>query len=215
MAEPNVTDTYLGNARRTLLCSVSDCGMIANRVGQGLCEKHYMRQRRKGHTGKVVRPDAVPHSSGYVLQAAQGHPMALGGYRAYQHRVVYYDANGEGPFRCHWCDCTVTWDTLHIDHLDDNKTNNQLSNLAASCAVCNQSRGKHKIIEYWRERNGITINGETLTINEWSGRYLIASSTIKARIGKGWTAEAAITTPRGVTGPKTRRGYRVFGALRP
>lgn len=67
---------------------------------------------------------------------------------AYEHRVVLYDAIGPGWHDCHHCGTAVSWDrtfprhldALVVDHLDDDKANNELSNLVPSCQPCNTKR---------------------------------------------------------------------------
>lgn len=186
------------------ICAVDGCGMKAVRVGAQMCEKHYMRMRRNETTEYVGRaiPGKLEHSHGYVLVPAAGHPRALGGYRAYEHRVVFTDAHGEGPFNCHWCSKVVTWSDMHVDHVDADKANNDLSNLVASCADCNQRRGHEKIRETWRKRNGVTINGVTRTLNEWAEVVGLRRSSIVARLKAGWDIERAVFEPRGKFGPK-------------
>ena len=182
--------------RQLLACSADGCAAPATRIGHGLCEAHYMRQRRYGDLDKHPKtiPGPIAHSHGYVLTEAPGHPRSLGAHRAYEHRVVYFDEHGNGPFSCHWCGCRVTWDDMHVDHLDDSKTNNQIGNLVASCPKCNQRRGRWKIVRAWRATSGVTINGETLTLNEWSARSGISRSAILSRIKKGWALESAVFT---------------------
>ena len=185
-------------------CSVDGCINEANRKGHVLCEKHYMRLRRHGNTDKLLPKigSTSIHSHGYLLEYAPGHPLAEVSNTVYQHRRIAYDHYGSGPFQCHWCSHPITWGTLHVDHLDDDKKNNSVTNLALSCAICNQQRGRHKMIGTYRDRFGITLNGITLTLNEWARKMGMARSSIKSRIDKGWSIEDAILTPRGNYGPR-------------
>lgn len=200
-------------------CSVDGCQDPATRVGPGLCEKHYYRVRRQGTTEFVgnakpgnlthsrgrTKPGDREHSNGYVLAAAPGHPRALGAYRAYQHRVVFTDTHGEGPFKCNWCGVEVTWGDMHVDHLDEDKTNNAPVNLVASCAVCNMHRSDEKKMANYREKFGIAHAGEKLTLNEWAARLGISWVALRWRLDNGWPLEKALTQGRGKTGPCSLR----------
>lgn len=129
-------------------CSVEGCGNTSrNASGRLLCEAHYMRLRRKGTTDLKVPKPRLTHSHGYTILRCPNHPLASrrGSNHEYEHRVVFYDAHGEGPFDCHWCGQEVDWSNLHVDHLDDVKDHNDLINLVASCPTCNQARGAEKM----------------------------------------------------------------------
>lgn len=185
-------------------CKVDGCDMVANRTGAEMCEKHYMRQRRNGSTKTQYEraEEFFEQSGGYLLVKAKGHPRSIDGRRAYAHRVAFSDANGEGPFKCHWCGVTVTWADMHVDHLDDDKHNNDPRNLVASCPVCNQQRGHHKQVATNRAKTGLTYGGETLTLNEWAAKIGVSRQSLIYRLKAGWPLERALTEGRGVTGPR-------------
>lgn len=187
-------------------CTVEGCTATANRKGNTLCEAHYMRVRRNGTTASQYERAAQyqDHSNGYLLVKAQGHPRSLGMARAYAHRVVFTDTYGEGPFKCNWCPNTVTWDDMHVDHLDDDKHNNHPDNLVASCQVCNMKRGRGKLKQLWRARYGIEFNGLRLTPNEWAARLGISGASLAWRL-KRWPLARALTEGRGCTGPLSTR----------
>jgi hypothetical protein len=46
-----------------------------------------------------------------------------------------------------------------------------------------------------RKRRLYTVNGRTLTITQWAQELGISKTTIYERIDRGWTIEAALTTP--------------------
>lgn len=190
------------------VCGVKDCELRANRVGAGLCEKHYMRLRRNGSVRKKktnIEGD-VEHSGGYLLAYAPDHPLAEKGRRVYRHRVVYYDSYGEGPFKCHWCGIGVTWSNMHVDHLNDNKKDNRVGNLVASCPVCNQSRGQHKMIAKQRGRPEwqYTAHGKTMCLSEWSRLLGISRASLLWRMKAGWSDADVFSARKGNTGPKSR-----------
>lgn len=187
-------------------CSVQGCAKPATRVGAKMCEMHYGRVRRHGGTETPAPSPTLPHSGGYLLAYAPGHPLARSGSkRVYAHRVAFYAKHGEGPFTCHWCAAPVDWQTMHVDHLDDDKKNNDPANLVPSCPTCNQQRGKHKAQARHRASTGLTVSGRTQTLNEWATEVGLARNAIMERIAKGWTPEAAVLTPRGNRGPKPQR----------
>ena len=184
------------------LCTVDGCSLKARSQSSPYCEKHYMRMYRNGVLERLNVATPRPHSGGYVLIPANGHPLAKGRSHVYEHRAVYYDAHGEGPFACHWCGSEVTWESLHIDHVDDCKTNNQIGNLVASCAICNQARGSWKSPAAWRKKHGIKAFGIVLTASEWQRITGAGRTAIKKRIENGWSSEDAITYMGATTGPK-------------
>ena len=68
---------------------------------------------------------------------------------AYVHRQVGRIKYPEDEQECHWCTQPVFWDeektskyTLIIDHIDEDRANNDPANLVASCQRCNLRRGK-------------------------------------------------------------------------
>lgn len=188
------------------ICGVDGCNDYANRVSAGMCEKHYMRQRRRGTTDKYKRPDKISHSHGYVLISADRHDLMKGkpaGSRLYEHRVLFYDTYGGGMHKCNWCDNVISFDEMHVDHVNAIKDDNRIDNLVASCPTCNRSRGSEKMIKTKR-KNGINIkhNGVTKHVSEWADDLNISSVSLKWRLNNGWSAEDAVTTPRGKFGPK-------------
>lgn len=197
------------------MCSVPGCGNDANRARLGLCEKHYMRQRRNGTTERLVPKQRYGHVHGYVKVRCLGHPLVKG--RAspveYEHRVVFYNARGAGPFRCQHCGVEVTWADMHVDHLNDTPDDNRIENLAPSCPKCNWKRGRPKMAASVRRQHAsITAFGRTLSISEWAREVGISSSALKERIQSGWSLERALSEPRGRFGPKSRREAAMRGA---
>jgi hypothetical protein len=184
------------------MCSVEGCDLPPRRLSSMYCEKHYMRMYRNKTLDKKLVPNVRDHSHGYILVPANGHFLARGSSHAYEHRLVYHHHYGDGPFLCNWCSATVTWDDMHIDHLDDNKKNNLINNLVASCPICNQKRGQHKAQKKWRDKVGIEAFGMKKTMNEWAEYAGISRPSLINRLKLGWSIEDAVTKPRGKFGPK-------------
>jgi len=186
------------------VCEVEDCGKPVRYRTERYCNAHYNRIWR---TGLIQQPQPKPeirHSGGYILERLPNHPLSTSGSRyVYQHRRIYYDTHGAGPFHCHVCSAQVGWDTMHVDHLDDDPTNNTIGNLAPACPTCNQWRGREKMVATKRS-NGrmLTLNGETLCLTEWAERLSISPQSIRHRLATGWPIERALTEARGRFGPR-------------
>lgn len=189
-------------------CEVADCGKPTRTKSAELCKMHYHRLYRTGALELRAPQAAREHSGGYIVRCAPGHPLVarLKKPYEYEHRIVYYDAHGEGPFPCFWCSKEVTWDTLHIDHLDDEKKNNRPDNLVASCPVCNQARGKHKAAAKMRAAGKIIeYGGRSMCVSEWARELGISHVSLNWRLEHGWPVEDALTKARGKTGPASIR----------
>ncbi|WP_440863193.1 HNH endonuclease [Symbiopectobacterium purcellii] len=206
MTESN-NDSGLSHAHS--ICEVENCGVPVRSRNSRYCEKHYMRVRRHGSTEKqsTRKEGKLEHSGGYLLVYAPNHPLACGTSRVYEHRLVYYDKHGAGPFRCHWCCKSVNWDTLHIDHLDNCKTNNELTNLVASCPVCNQKRGRAKMRQTMRKKSHrrYNVHGKTMCLNEWADYLGISPNSIEYRLNAGWDINKAFSPRIGNSGPPSRK----------
>lgn len=187
-------------------CQADECSKPATRSGGTRCEAHFYRERRNGTLTVTMgrKAGTLVHTQGYLLVPAEGHPRALGRYRAYEHRKVFTDAHGEGPFRCHWCKEPISWDGMHVDHLNEQVDDNRPENLAASCPGCNMHRNRERLMQRWRRAKGLTVNGETLTINEWAQRAGISRMALVDRLARGWAPERAVSEPRGRAGPQPK-----------
>lgn len=181
------------------VCEVGGCGKPVRYRTQRYCNAHYNRMWRKGSTEDRPHKETLEHVGGYILDRCPGHPLATSGAPryVYQHRRVFFDAKGGGPFACHVCGGVVTWADMHVDHLDDDPANNEIGNLAPACPTCNQLRGREKMRATRRSQGRLyTINGETLCLTEWAERLGINRSAIRGRIKAGWPIERALTERR-------------------
>jgi len=75
---------------RAQKCSVRDCGQP--QLSLGLCNTHYLRQRKYGTPGEAAprrRKNGEGHiGNGYLTVHSPGHPNARQGGRIQQHRLV-------------------------------------------------------------------------------------------------------------------------------
>lgn len=124
-------------------CSVEGCAKPRYQQ-RLLCSTHAMRKHRYGdvHADRTRKPAPyVIHSGGYRKVIRRDHPLADGDGYVYEHRLVLFEAIGGGEHSCRWCGRGVTWRVdLEVDHIDHDRLNNALSNLAPSCHGCNTRR---------------------------------------------------------------------------
>lgn len=186
-------------------CSVGGCDRPARSGTSPYCEMHYYRLRRNGSLKVQPRLRLDRYNHGYIVTYAPDHPLSKrhrSNYE-YQHRIVFYDAHGPGPFKCHWCGNLVTWDGMHVDHLNGITDDNRLENLVASCPACNQGRGKAKMVTSMRDRYGMPLeyNGQRKTLGEWADAIGITRASLAWRLKHGWTLDRALNEGRGRFGP--------------
>lgn len=188
-------------------CSVIGCSKPPRSRTSPHCEMHYGRLRQHGSIDLPARP-ALTHSDGYILAYQPDHPLRRpSSPRVYEHRAVFFAAHGDGPFQCHMCNKTVTWDTMHVDHLNDVKDDNRIENLRPACPPCNEWRDKDRVVEARKSPHvrWIEFNGDRLPLSAWAKRIGISSAALGFRLESGWPLDRALTAPRGVTGPRSRR----------
>lgn len=181
-------------------CRVDGCGNEAMYKAKQLCQKHYFREMRNGTTERLSRKrkDKCLDGQGYVMLYKPNHPLATKNGLIREHRYVAYEKYKREEIKCEICNKSLTWESLHVDHIDENKENNNASNLRILCRACNVMRAsvkKHKYLH--KSYHAITCNGITRTAAEWA-RTLgvsVCSNTIIRRIKSGWSVTDAIWTP--------------------
>ena len=108
----------------------------------GYCETHYYRLRRNGHLHVKKPKYRYKTGAGYIKLLKRDHPLADSNDHVFEHRYVLYEKYGEGKQSCFWCGTELlSWGDIVVDHLDENKQNNEISNLLLSCNNCNRARG--------------------------------------------------------------------------
>lgn len=184
-------------------CKIEGCDHECKHYPRkGICQMHYFRMMRYGTyeltkvgKGKTRQKNA----KGYQMLKMPGHPLVMANGFVYEHRKIIYDRYGEVLPPCEKCGKTVTWKTVHIDHIDEVVDNNDESNLRVLCRACNVMRSRVHIPEHTKKgRSSVTFEGITKTAHEWSRdpRVMFSASTKIRRIKNGMSVEEALFSPK-------------------
>lgn len=112
-------------------CAVDGCDAIAR--SRGWCSTHYWRWRVHGDPSyKVVGERPV--------RRLPDHPLAPPSGVIRVSRIVFFEKSGGVCPPCEWCGVELTWETVCVDHLNSNTSDNRPDNLVASCRGCNANR---------------------------------------------------------------------------
>lgn len=181
-----------------LNCCVLGCDRFAQYKEQQICQKHYFRIRRNGTSDLVrIRKARVGAPGGYQWVWAPKHPLSVSTGYVSEHRKVLFDDIGSAPMSCELCGVGLTWGTCHVDHKDDDRTNNVRSNLRPTCVTCNTRRGMRAPVE-WNRTHKIEFNGEAKTPAEWARdpRVSLSGRAIVDRKSIGMSDEQALFAPK-------------------
>lgn len=181
-------------------CIVDGCCNEVRYKEKQLCQKHYFRQWRNG-TVDVVRKARPKYEDkrGYQFVYDPNHPLTTKGrFYISEHRKVLYEQIGNSPMNCALCKKPLTWETCCVDHIDENKRNNDPSNLRPTCMTCNALRNLPPAHVRMKNAIPITWNGETKTANEWGkdDRINISGGQIRRRKQMGYTDEECLFMPK-------------------
>jgi hypothetical protein len=122
-------------------CTTEGCSGKISRPAYKLCESCYCRLRRKGSVGKRIPTYTHQSWRGYVSKWNPTHPLSGKGQMVGEHRMLLYDAIGDGPHPCFWCGIQLRWLDIVVDHLNEIKSDNRMENLVVACNSCNRARG--------------------------------------------------------------------------
>lgn len=167
------------------VCRLDGCEKPTRGGNETLCAMHYHRWYRNG-TFETVREKATRHQrdDGYVY---------IGPER--EHRIVYREHYGESLPDCWGCGIPLSWDMgkrMHIDHINENKADNRIENLRASCCPCNVRRGSQP------NTTLLTALGLTQPLNTWakSPLVMVCAATIRRRKKRGMNDHNALFSPK-------------------
>lgn len=178
------------------ICTLEGCNHKAVRdltTDKPICEMHYCRRRRNGNYDLIGYQIELIGSHGYVSVRDYAHPLSDSQGRVYKHRQVLY--NSDPDMHCFNCGALRTWSDCHVDHIDEDKQNNLLSNLRIACPACNQARGRGKQKQTMRDiAPQITFNGKSRCISEWAEIMGFEPASLQWRL-KHWSLHDAMTRP--------------------
>lgn len=182
-----------------MVCRVDGCDREEMYKNDKLCQMHYFRKMRTGSFElQKKRKYRRQNPAGYFLVFEPGHPLSQAGGYVYEHRFVVYSKYGDSLPGCDLCGKPTEWETCHIDHIDEDVTNNKLENLRPVCRPCNTLRGRIKTPEHeYKGATGIECDGQTMTVAEWARQegVTVSGNCIRNRIAKGWDIKDAIYKP--------------------
>ena len=180
------------------MCKVGGCNRKSMYKKDDVCQKHYFRFMRNGTYGTVkTRKYRISNPKGYQLLFMPDHPLSQSTGYVYEHRYIMYCLWGDHLPDCGLCGKACDWQpyTTHIDHIDNDVTNNEQKNLRSLCNACN-SRRDYPLMHELSWCSSIEYDGKSLTATGWSrdARVSVTGSTIKSRIKKGWSVFDALFT---------------------
>lgn len=172
-------------------CKIGGCETEAMYKNDQVCQKHYFRKMRTGsYELSNRRRYKVQNPAGYIKIYEPSHELANSGGYVYEHRFVYYES-GKQVDSCEICGCVISWADCHIDHIDQDVTNNKLQNLRPLCRGCNVFRGRPFDCG---TKNIIEIDGIRLSAMAWARRddVCVTGQTIARRKAKGFSDYEAV-----------------------
>ena len=171
-------------------CKVEGCEKEVVYKQQNVCQMHYFRMMRTGSYDKKKKKYRLQNPAGYQKLFEPEHILSNKDGYVYEHRFVYFNEISNKVEKCKLCGDKITWGDCHIDHIDDDVSNNNKDNLRALCRPCNTFRG------YTEESTGTLVeyNGKRLTVAAWARQkgVQVSGNTIKLRLEKGMSPKDAI-----------------------
>ena len=172
-------------------CKIDGCTQNARYKKDQVCQKHYFRFMRYGtYELTSVRKYRIENPAGYQKIYEPSHFLAGKDGYVYEHRFIYAQS-GRQMHSCEMCGKEIDWETSHIDHIDNDVTNNKIDNLRAVCRGCNVFRAHTATSQ---GKIFITLGDVTLTPTAWARQpdVSVSPTTIRRRFLNGASAYDAI-----------------------
>lgn len=175
-------------------CKVEGCERDCMYQAQQVCQKHYFRYMRYGTYDLTMKPRKKrrTHSAGYIMLFMPDHPLASSVGYVYEHRYVLYKKYGDKIPNCEICGAVTAWGSrdTHVDHINEDKSDNSEGNLRILCNSCNVRRA-NKPENYINKEHThtLTIDGISMTANRWAKMegVEVARNTIVRRKLQGFS----------------------------
>lgn len=167
------------------MCKIKGCGRESMYKIKDLCQMHYFRFMRNGtYETTLTRKYRRENPAGYQLVYEPDHILASSNGYVYEQRFVYFNEISETVTFCALCGCKIDWKDCHIDHIDEDVTNNDKDNLRSLCRGCNVFRGHSRTS---MGKHLLTANGITMTAAAWARAdgVEVAGATIARRKSLG------------------------------
>lgn len=180
------------------MCKIEGCSNDVRYKSQGVCQKHYFRMMRNGsYHLKPKKESRSVDSRGYILLYMPHHKLASKRGVIREHTVVAYEKYGDSLPDCELCGKPLSWGmgrSMHIDHIDNQKGNNDPSNLRPLCNGCNSNRPYREDGLKLSRTKYIEFNGESKSAKEWAADYRVhfCQTSIRRRINTGMPTETAL-----------------------
>ena len=138
----SITKINNNKLKPKIYCCVDGCDREVMYKADKLCQKHYFRNMRNG-TFDIIRTNKyrIFTPNGYSKVYEPSCELVNHNGYVFEHRLVYWK-NKQNVSNCEICNKEISWETVHIDHKDNNRLNNDISNLRPLCNGCNTQRPK-------------------------------------------------------------------------